>query len=59
MKECVEKRKIKRREIAEKNKPFFKKKNQEEDKKTEKEIWNRLKDLNQEFSDIKAHEKKI
>ena len=35
-----------------------KKKKREENKKTEKEIWDRLKDLNQEFKDIKEYKKK-
>ena len=38
VKECVEKRKIKRRKLAEKNKLFLKKKKQEEKKETEKEL---------------------
>ena len=55
VKEHVKKRKIKRREIAEKNKLTKKKKKQEENKKTQKEMWNRLKDLNQGFKDIKEY----
>ena len=38
---------------------FFKKKRKlEENKKTEKEMWGRLKDLNKEFKDIKKQKKK-
>ena len=55
MKEHVEKRKIKRREVTGENKLLKKKKKQEENKKPEKEMWNRLNGLNQEFKDIKEH----
>ena len=58
MKEHVEKIKIKRREVTGENKLLKKKKKQEENKKPEKEMWNRLNGLNQEFKDIKEHKKK-
>ena len=59
VKEHVEKRKIKRREVAEKNKfEKKKKKKQEQDKKTKKELWDEMKDLNKEFKDMKEPKKK-
>ena len=57
VKECVEKWKIERRELAEKNKLFLKKKNQEENKETERELWTKPSVLNKEFKDIKEHKK--
>ena len=54
VKKHVEKRKIKRREVAEKNKLFLKKKRQEQDKKTEQQLWDKLKGLNKEFKYIKG-----
>ena len=53
MKERVEKRKQKRREVAEKNKLLKKKRKQEENKIKEQEMWKRLGELNKEFSEIK------
>ena len=38
---------------------FKKKKKQQENKKNEKELWNQLKELNQEFKDIKEHKKTL
>ena len=58
IKEHLEKRKIKWREFAEKKRTFFKKrKKQKENKETEKELWNRLSELNKELKDIKGHKK--
>ena len=57
VKECVEKWKIERKELAEKNKLFLKKKKQEENKETEKELWTKPSILNKEFKDIKEHKK--
>ena len=37
---------------------YKKKKKKEENKKNEKELWNQLKELNQEFKDIRGHKKK-
>ena len=56
VKERIEKRKIKRRKVAEQNKLL--KKKREKDKETERELWSRMKDLNQEFKDIKNVKKK-
>ena len=36
---------------------FFKKTKLEENKKTEKELWDKLKGLNKEFKDIKKQQK--
>ena len=58
VKERVEKRKMKRREVAEKNKLLKKKKKQEKNKEDEKEMWTKLKELNKEFKDISEHKKK-
>ena len=58
VKECVEKMKMKQREVAENNKLLEEKKKQEKTKETEKEKWNRVNDLNKEFEDIKEHKKK-
>ena len=58
IKERVEKQKIKRREVAQKKKTLFlKKKKQEENKETEKELWSKLSALNKEFKDIREHKK--
>ena len=58
MKKRVEKVNNKSREIAEKNTLLNKKKKkQEENKKTKKEIFNRLRELNKEFKDIREQEK--
>ena len=57
IKECLEKQKNKTREFVEKNKLFLKKKKQEENKETEKELWTKLNALNKEFKDILEHEK--
>ena len=53
VKERVEKRKKKRRELAEKNKLLKKKRKQEESKEKEKEMWKRLGEFNKEFKNIK------
>ena len=58
VKECIEKRKIKRRKVAEQNKLLKKKRKQGKNKEDKKEMWSRLKELNQEFKDIKEHKKK-
>ena len=55
--ECIEKRKLKRREVVENNKLLKKYKKQEEIKK-EAEIWTRLRELNNEFKNIKKQRKK-
>ena len=55
VKERVEKRKLKRREVTEKNKLLKKKKKVEKNELHEKEMWDRLKVLNKEFKDIKKH----
>ena len=52
LREHVEKRKIKRREFAEKNKLLKKTKKLEENKQTEKEMQDRLRALNKVFKDI-------
>ena len=58
MEEHVEKVNNKRREVAEKNTMLKKKKKkQEENKKTKKEMFNRLRELNKEFQDIREQEK--
>ena len=57
IKKCLEKQKTKQREFVEKNKLFLKKKKQEENKETEKELWAKLNALNKEFKDILEHEK--
>ena len=36
---------------------FFEKEKLEENKRAEKEMWNKSKDLNKEFKDIKEHKK--
>ena len=55
--ECIEKRKLKRTEVVENNKLLKKYKKQEEIKK-EAEIWTRLRELNNEFKNIKKQRKK-
>ena len=55
MKERVEKRKQKRREVAEKNKLLKKKKREEENKLKEQEIVKRLGELNKVFRSIKGY----
>ena len=58
VKERIEKGKMKRREVAEKNKLLKKrKKKQEKNKEDEKEMWSKLKELNKEFKDISEHKK--
>ena len=59
VKERVEKRKQKRREVAEKNKMLKKKKKrkQEEKRIKEKDIWKRLSQLNDEFKGINKSKK--
>ena len=57
IKKCLEKQKTKQREFVEKSKLFLKKKKQEENKETEKELWAKLNALNKEFKDILEHEK--
>ena len=53
LKQRVEKRKQRRREVAEKNKLLKKKTKAEETKRKEKDMWNRLAKLNGEFKEIK------
>ena len=57
IKQHLEKQKTKRREFVEKSKIFLKKKKQEENKETEKEIWTKLNALNKELKDIWEHKK--
>ena len=57
MKERVEKRKQKRREVAEKNKHMKKKKQEEENKLKEQEMVKRRGELNNEFRNIKGYKK--
>ena len=57
VKEHAGKRKMKRREVAEKN-TLLKKKEQEKNKEDEKEMWIRLKELNKELKDVSEHKKK-
>ena len=57
IKKCLEKQKTKQREFVERNKLFLKKKKQEENKETEKELWAKLNALNKEVKDILEHEK--
>ena len=59
IKKCLEKQKTKQREFVEKNKLFLKKKKQEENKETEKELWTKLSGLNKEFKDIREHKQKL
>ena len=58
MKERVEKRKQKRREVAEKNKHMKKKKQEEDNKLKEQEMVKRLGELNNEFRSITGYKKK-
>ena len=44
--------------MAEKNKLLKKKKKVKQGKKTEKEMWDQLRELNKGFNDIKKHKKK-
>ena len=53
VKQRVEKRKQRRREVAEKNKLLKKKRKAEETKRKEKDMWNRLAKLNGELKEIK------
>ena len=53
VKQWVEKRKQRRREVAEKNKLLKKKRKAEETKRKEKDMWNRLAKLNGELKEIK------
>ena len=57
VKERVEKQRQKTRDVAEKNKLLRKKQKQEEDKVKEKQMWERLSELNKEFSDIRQSKK--
>ena len=57
VKERVEERKIKRRKVAKKT-SCWKKEKVENNKKTEKEMWDRFKELNKNFKDIKEPKKK-
>ena len=58
IKERVEKRKQKRREVAGKNKQLKKRKRkQEETKRKEKDMWKRLSQLNVEFKEIEKSRK--
>ena len=58
MKENIEKRKMKGRNVAEKNKLVKKRKNKEENKQDKKQIWSRLKELNTKFKGIKKCKKR-
>ena len=58
VKEHVQKRKKKEEKLLKIN-LLKKKKQQENKKKNEKEKRNQLKELNQEFKDIKEHKKKV
>ena len=58
VKQRVEKRKEKRRAVAEKNKLLRKKRKTEKNKRKEKDMWERLGKLNSEFEDIKKAKKK-
>lgn len=49
---------LKSREVAGKNKLLKKKKKVKQGKKTEKEMWDQLRELNKGFNDIKKHKKK-
>ena len=49
---------LKSTEVAEKNKLLKKKKKVKQGKKTEKEMWDQLRELNKGFNDIKKHKKK-
>ena len=57
VKERVKKQRQKRRDVAEKNKLLRKKQKQEQDKVKEKQMWERLSELNKEFSDIRQSKK--
>ena len=57
VKERVEKQRQKTRDVAEKNKLLRKKQKQEEDKVKEKQMWERLSELNKEFSNIRQSKK--
>ena len=57
VKQRVEKRKEKRRAVAEKNKLLRKKRKTEKNKIKEKDMWERLGKLNSEFEDIKKAKK--
>ena len=57
IKECVEKRKLKMREVAEKITLLKKKRNKRKIKK-EAEMWTRLRELNNEFKYIKEQKEK-
>ena len=57
IKERVEKRKIKRREVVENNK-FLKKKRNKRTIKKEAEMFTRLRELNNEFKNVKGQKKK-
>ena len=57
VKEMVEKLKIRRREVTGKNK-FLEKKSRA-GQKSKREMWDRLRELNKGFKDIKEHKKDI
>ena len=57
IKEPVEKRKMNRREVTENNNLLRKEKKQEEDTKKEAEMLTRLRELKNEFENIKPHKK--
>ena len=58
IKKHLEKKKNKMKRVCWKKRTFFKKgKKQKENKETEKELWNRLSELNKELKDIKGHKK--
>ena len=49
----IEKRKQKRRELAEKNKVLKQRKRRDENEAEEKQLWERLDSLNKEFKAVK------
>ena len=54
----IEKRKQKRRELAEKNKALKQRKRRDENEAEEKQLWERLDSLNKEFKAVKDIKKK-
>ena len=58
VKEWVNKRKLKRHEIAKNNKLLKKKQKTEENKVKEKDMWERLSKLNSEFKTLKRQKKR-
>ena len=57
VKERVEKRKQKRGDVAKKKKLQRSKRKEEEDKVKEKQMWERLSELNKEFSNVRQSKK--